>query len=244
MGWFHKTRTWYLVAVLYVVLAAVLGRGFRRSTPLSAIQLGWRVLAAGATSANVFISDRYHNPDRRLWAGRERAYSAEAEMWALRSDYVGISSVLTTQLWLWSANMGWMLKLPLVAWASGVATFLVTLLSFLVVPAKSGHRLVKALMGCQFMAMLGYLAYSVMAVAPAPCKSTVLIFFTYFPGLLVYALKWPKSSIFGFHEWFHTSVLCGHTISMIFDLRNVLAPCVGSVACVGGQCAAAATALL
>eukprot|EP00966_Prymnesium_polylepis_P153169 3538233-Prymnesium_polylepis.1 len=111
MGWLHKTRSWYVTAALYIALAAVVGR--QMGNPLSKTQLAFRACAAAATSANVFISDRYHNPDLRLRAGRPDAYSAEAETWALRCDYVGISSVLTTQLWLWSSNMAWMHQLKL-----------------------------------------------------------------------------------------------------------------------------------
>lgn len=223
MGWLHKTRAWYIIAVLYVAVAAVLGR--RSPTGLSGAALGFRALAACATSANVFISDRYHNADHRLRAGRPQAYSSSAETWALRSDYLGISSVLTTQLWLWSSNMRWMCRLPQVGVAAGVITFLVALLARLVVPRKIGHALVKALMGVQFAGLLGYLAWTVFAFAPLPCRVSVLIFFIYLPGLVFYVLKQPKHPTFGFHEWFHTSVLLGHSASMVFDLRDILSPC-------------------
>jgi len=223
MGWLHKTRSWYVTAALYIALAAVVGR--QMGNPLSKTQLAFRACAAAATSANVFISDRYHNPDLRLRAGRPDAYSAEAETWALRCDYVGISSVLTTQLWLWSSNMAWMHQLKLVGVVSGLMTFAVAVLARAVVPRKAGHSAVKVLMGAQFAALLGYLAWTVWATAPVACRVSVIIFFTYMPGLVVYALKWPKSHIFGFHEWFHTSVLFGHSLSMLFDLRDIAMPC-------------------
>ncbi|KAL1529369.1 hypothetical protein AB1Y20_000321 [Prymnesium parvum] len=224
MGWLHKTRLWYLVAVLYVVIAAILGR--TAAVPLSNVQLGFRVLAAMATAANVFISDRYHNADRRLHAGRAQAYSAAAETSALAFDYLGISSVLTTQLWLWSANMNWMLMLKQVGVLSGLSTALVAVLARFVVPKKMGHVMVKATMATQFTVFLGYLAWCVLSAAPTACRVGVLIFFIYAPGLFVYALKWPKHPVFGFHEWFHLSVLLGHTSSMVFDLRNIVVPCI------------------
>ena len=51
------------------------------------------------------------------------------------------------------------------------------------------------------------------------------IFWVYAPGLILYVLKKPQHPVFGFHELFHTSVLAGHIISMLFDLRNIAAPC-------------------
>ena len=52
-----------------------------------------------------------------------------------------------------------------------------------------------------------------------------LIFATYAPGLLLYVLKQPKSSVFGFHEYFHTSVIMGHVASIYFDLHDIASPC-------------------
>ena len=55
--------------------------------------------------------------------------------------------------------------------------------------------------------------------------ANALIFALYAPGLVFYVLKKPKSDRFGFHEYFHTSVLAGHVTSMIFDLLDILSPC-------------------
>ena len=33
------------------------------------------------------------------------------------------------------------------------------------------------------------------------------------------------AQVFGFHEYFHTSVIAGHVASMGFDLRNIMMPC-------------------
>lgn len=112
MGWLHKTRVWYLIASLY--FACTTGLSYRSQASLSVVQLGFRALAALATAGNVFVSDRYHNADLRLNAGRPQAYGKKAESAALAFDYIGISSVLTTQLWLWSSNLNWMLSLKLV----------------------------------------------------------------------------------------------------------------------------------
>ena len=49
-----------------------------------------------------------------------------------------------------------------------------------------------------------------------------LIFALYAPGLVFYVLKKPKSDRFGFHEYFHASVLLGHMSSMLLDLREVV----------------------
>ena len=65
------------------------------------------VFVALASCANIWISDGYHNGDRR---GGD-AYSPETELFWLRLDYVGISSVLTSLLWLWSSNFGWVGRL-------------------------------------------------------------------------------------------------------------------------------------
>ena len=57
------------------------------------------------------------------------------------------------------------------------------------------------------------------------CRVNRVIFGIYAPGLFLYVLKKPKSQFFGFHEYFHTSVIAGHIASMLFDLRDVMAPC-------------------
>jgi len=112
MGWLHRTGLWYVLATAYVAVAAALG------SSASPGRLALRVLAAAATCANVWISDGYHNGDKR---GGD-AYTAAAETVWLRWDYVGISSVLTTQLWLWSANFGWPGATALLGGVSGAAS--------------------------------------------------------------------------------------------------------------------------
>jgi hypothetical protein len=262
MGWLHTTRVWYLICIVYFIACCKIPTKF----PLTSSELVLRLLASLASSANVLISDGYHNGDKRGAA----AYTAEAETTWLRWDYVGISSVLTTLLWLWSANIGMCGRLPAVGVASGVCTALVGALSAAVVPRKAGHTAVKLILATQFVGLLGYL---VKLAAAGPCNVSLrpplpssssacdlcgpllltacaplcvlgaahsrvsqangVIFAVYAPGLLLYVLKWPKSNIFGFHEWFHTSVLAGHVVSMVSDLRDIVAPCarVAAAAC-------------
>ena len=51
------------------------------------------------------------------------------------------------------------------------------------------------------------------ARAGVACRVTVAIFWTYAPGLIVYALKWPKHRTFGFHELWHLLVVIGSAAS-------------------------------
>jgi len=212
MGWLHRTRLWYLLSVAYVVVAWRLPS----PSPLGACGLSLRAIAALSSSANVLISDGYHNGDLR---GGD-AYTAAAELTWLRWDYVGISAVLTSLLWLWSSNLAWMGHLRAVSIAGGVATALVALLSAAVVPRKSGHTAVKLIMATQFVGFLGYLVSLSVRFAPF----STIIYWVYAPGLILYVLKQPKNLFFGFHELFHTSVLAGHLTSMFCDFREIASP--------------------
>ena len=214
MGWLHNTRVWYLIAIAYLAAARLIPTKY----PLSPRELLLRILAAAASSANVYISDGYHNSDKRGPAD----YTATAELRWLRLDYLGISCVLTTLFWLWSSNLNFVGRLGAGSWATGVSTALVAVLARLWVPQKAGHTTVKLIMTFQFLFLLGYLA--LFTVCPA-CTVNKIIFGVYAPGLLLYAIKWPKSDRFGFHEYFHTSVIAGHLASMAFDLRDIVSPC-------------------
>jgi len=121
--------------------------------------------------------------------------------------------------------MGWVLRTGTGAAVTGIATCLVALLSGAVVPRPAGHTAVKLTMAVQFVGLLGYLVGACWAAAPVACRTSLIIFTAYAPGLLLYALKWPSRSDFGFHELFHSSVLLGHATSMVCDLRDVLQPC-------------------
>ena len=218
MGWCHANKSWYLLVLVYTIVASQLGRSLPGSR-ISGPDVMLRVLASAASSANVFLSDRYHNSDQR----GGKAYTREAELTHLRYDYVGISSLLTTLLWLWSSNVGWCRALPAVGRASGLATALIAVLSATVVPRKAGHSLIKVILGVQFVGMLGYLVSR--CVLGSACAVNALIFVVYAPGLILYVLQRPKHPVFGFHEWFHTSVLAGHVASMAFDLADIVSPC-------------------
>ena len=185
MGWLHRTRLWYLLAAVYVALAM---RGTKTS-----LSVGLRVAAAIATSANIFISDGYHNGDKRGTRRRSEAYDPAVERRWLKWDYVGISAILTTQYWLWASNFGWVGRLKLGAWLSGAALVVVIAVAQLVVPRKAGHAAVKAVMGLQFVGLLGYLVSMGYAVGPS-ARLNMLVFAAYSPGLVCYVLKKPKSS--------------------------------------------------
>ena len=204
MQWLHYSRAWYMLSALYVLFA-----WFPRT--LSPFELSLRAVVGLASSANVLISNGYHNPDKR---GAHALTPAVETTW-LKWDYIGISSVLTSQLWLWSANFGWAASLSLVSIAGGLSTALVAALAAFVVPRKLGHSLVKAVMGVQFVGFLGYMCAlaTVLGVITGPSAKAVAIFWVYAPGLIFYVLKRPRSPIFGFHELFHTSVSASLTIS-------------------------------
>ena len=55
----------------------------------------------------------------------------------------------------------------------------------------------------------------------------------YAPGFVIYATKFPKNKKWGYHEWFHISVLMGNLVSMGFDLGilGLFKPCAEGVAC-------------
>lgn len=218
MGWLHTTRIWYLLSLAYVAAAFLMPTRL----PLLPRELLLRVLAAIASSANVLISHGYHNPDKR----GPKAMTPESELTWLRLDYLGISSVLTTLLWLWSANLGFPGRTGACSVASGVATALVAILARLWVPKKAGHNTVKAIMAGQFVGLLGYFVFFALRRAPPAAQVNKIIFSIYAPGLILYVLKKPKSAVFGFHEFFHTSVIGGHLASMVFDLRDIAYPCV------------------
>ena len=167
MGWAHSTKAWYILAIVYVLAAWRMPA----PTPLGASGLLLRVVAAAASSANIRISDGYHNADRRAAAGVADALAPATETFWLRWDYVGISSVLTSLLWLWSSNFGWPGRLRAVGVAGGVATALVGLIAATLVPRKVGHTSVKLLMAIQFVVLLGYLCFTCVTTCPPACSA-------------------------------------------------------------------------
>ena len=71
------------------------------------------------------------------------ALTTRAETQSLRLDYIGISSALSMQLWLWSSNYGWAALLPHAAAAALGSTVLVCLLAWFV-PAAAAQRSIQA----------------------------------------------------------------------------------------------------
>jgi hypothetical protein len=140
VGWLHSTRAWYLIALAYAGAAWW----------LSASPMALRFLAACVTSANIWISDGYHNADRRSAAAR----TPRAELTWLRADYTGISCILTYNLWLWASNLGLPWRSPITA-LSGIATALVGLFSCLATADANhfGHLSVKLIMAFQYFCL-------------------------------------------------------------------------------------------
>ncbi|KAJ1447413.1 hypothetical protein M885DRAFT_542899 [Pelagophyceae sp. CCMP2097] len=187
---------------------------------LSPSALALRAALVIASSASVWISDGYHNPDFR----KEAVTPTNETRW-LRRDYVGISAILTTNLWLWASNLAqatsWSPQLRGLATASAACTALVALTANTIVPRRKGHLLVKLTLAVQFVGLLGAL---VLAALRMPLWSGVSVYLCYTPGFILYATKWPKNPKFGYHEYFHSSTLLGHVVSMALDLRHIICP--------------------
>lgn len=220
MGWLHRTRLWYLLAVTYV--AAALWLSSRGSVPLTKFSVALRFLAAAVTSANIYISDAYHNADKKGPA----VYTREHELQWMRRDYIGISAILAYNQWLWSCNVGWAGFARLASVHSGLCLAVVSALA----PQLSGDRdgygkgstkVVKYITGTQFLPSLTYLVLTF----PVAGGRNALIYTVYGFGLVLYLAKQPKSHVHGFHEWFHLMVVLGHLSSMGFDLFDIIAPC-------------------
>ena len=173
-----------------------------------------RAALAGASSASVYISDGYHNADRRT--GSRGGLSEASELGWLRLDYVGISLILSTNFWLWASNFGFAGTLAALSAATGAALATVVAASFTVVPRYAGHIAVKLTLAAQFVGFLGYLVAIALA---SPTPACALIYAAYVPGFVLYATKSPQSKTFGYHEYFHASVILGNLASMGFDLR-------------------------
>ena len=211
----HSSRAWYVISAVYVVVAWRMPS----PAPLQRGGLALRVLAAAISSANIWISDGYHNADRRGGAALSRA----AELTWLRWDYICVSGILSYQLWLWAANFGWAWDSVLTV-ASGGCTALVCAFSRLAShdPAHYGHLGVKLTMAVHFVVLMGYLLLTAPPVGRGRLGFGVA---TYGLGLVLWTLRRPRSDVFGYHEWFHVTVVAGHLASMVCDLANVARPC-------------------
>ena len=167
VGVLHRSKAWYLLAAAYVAAAFKLSAA--SVVPLTQTELALRIAAAVITSANVFISDQYHNADLkgtssqdaepRVFIGDQYpnadlrgAYSRKHELFWMRLDYVGISAILAYNQFLWGGNCGWHCATRLAAGYSGACLAAVSLLA----PKLDGNRdgstkLVKYITGTQFM---------------------------------------------------------------------------------------------
>ena len=179
--------------------------------------MGLRVLAASVTSINIFVSNGYHNLDRR----DEDALTPEAELAWLRWDYFVISWILTYNLWLWASQLGWRWN-HCVNIASGLCTGAVGGFARIATLSATslGHLGAVSTMGFQFFAPLAYLL--VVGGSGLAFSLCLTVFLTYGVGLLLWILRFPRSDTFGYHELFHVSVIAGHLVSMACDLRAIL----------------------
>jgi len=202
MGFLHDTGAWYALSAAYVF--AALSR-LPRPGRLPALAL--RTALVAASSFSLYITDRYHNADKR-----REGVSEDGELANLRCDYVGISLVLSTNLWLWSRNLGIGPRLGL--W-SAAATAHVLAQSVAVVPRYAGHVAVKLTLATQFVGLLGAL---VIVAARSAVPACAAIYAAYAWGFVLYAFKVPKDAVWGYHEYFHASNILGNVMSMGFDL--------------------------
>jgi len=187
-----------------------------------------RLLVGIATTLNVFFSDRYHNSDLRYPDG-SASQRTEREVAWLRCDFVGISLVLSTTFLLWTSHFGWPASLATLTWLTGAATAAVAAAAFGLYGRGDGairtaEAIIKATLGVQYVFFFGYM---VLLALRTPCAPNTAIWFTYMPGFLSYALKWPADGpAWGSHDVFHVFVLLGHAMSALCDAVNVHADCI------------------
>jgi len=187
-----------------------------------------RLLVGIATTLNVFFSDRYHNSDLRYPDG-SASQRTEREVAWLRCDFVGISLVLSTTFLLWTSHFGWPASLATLTWLTGAATAAVAAAAFGLYGRGDGairtaEAIIKATLGVQYVFFFGYM---VLLALRTPCVPNTAIWFTYLPGFLSYALKWPADGpAWGSHDVFHVFVLLGHAMSALCDAVNVHADCI------------------
>ena len=144
-----------------------------------------------------------------------------------KSKILKFLSILRTQksvYWLWGSNFGWSAS-HFMNVASGGATAVVGLGSRLATtePTHFGHLLAVGTMALQYFIPAVYLAIRTPPIGMV-LGLCLCVFLTYGVGLALWAFRFPKSEVFGYHEWFHVSVIAGHLASMACDLRYMLAP--------------------
>ena len=216
MAWL--VRPWCALALLH--WCSTLSRKQRWELP------ALRACVWLSTTANVFISDRYHNSDRTPNP------SLELELFWLRCDFSGIAAVLASTFALWSAHFDWHGRLPALCALCASCAVGVCILAFAVfergprrgAKAAGAEGGIKLLLAVQFLPCFGYMVQQ--ALVSADCGAYTLIWFVYLPGVVIYVLQWPKDGeLIGAHDIFHVCVVCGHLLSSFFDDMNLRDGC-------------------
>ena len=227
MAWL-KTR-WPFVAIVHCLVGAVVQRQ-------EWMMLIARAFMGFATSANVIISDRYHNGDRY-------GHNLEREIFWLRHDFFGISAVLTSTFCVWALHIHLPPPFALLCNISVASTMTLLALAWLIYerdangltnyPAGQlegprtllGVSLIKLIMAVQFFGLFGFMVYS---YHDTPCAPHTVIWYAYLPGIILYALQWPADGpTIGAHDIFHAFVVLGHVLSMVCDVINLYWKCAG-----------------
>ena len=195
-----------------------------------------RALTALASTANIWLSDKYHNGD-------VYGHTVRQEVRWLRADFVGISAVLSATFSLWCAHFLWVPPYPQLAAAMGCATLLVALAAFTLFETDSaftdfrhpqhakpgprtrlGETLIKALLGSQFCLAFG--VGMVWRALATPCAPYTAIWFTYIPGFVAYVTDQPRDGRWwGAHDVFHVAVVAGHALSVVGDAVDLATEC-------------------
>lgn len=240
MGWLNRTNFWLFLCLIYN------GLGIMFLPNVASVFL--RLKFSAATVWGVWASDWLHNLDRihpPAWYSRSAESIQRArthagvpgldtlEAFYLRHDMVSISAMLTANYFIWSDNLCWVENLSLATGTSVACTFAMLLLGvFAPSPIGFPFLCMKAILGIQFVALYFYLLVCFVSTANATCEWNIVIWFTYLPGILCYALKplLPKFNHIGPHEIFHVFVVLGHVCSMWFDVANMVRPCAACLA--------------
>lgn len=204
---------WWLLTTAWFVLAVAIEQ------PLYLIPL--RAAVAFTTTLNVLTSARYHNSDRARPATRAN------EIFWLKPDLSSVSWVLSSIFALWAGHLGFCAGLGAMLVVNFGLSAVVTTLCFGVFertgPSVASSRAEvanKLIMGVQFF---GFFGYMVARGLDSECAVNMTIWFVYLPGLLCYALNWPRDDdTWGAHDLFHAFVLLGHLATYSFDVANLL----------------------
>jgi hypothetical protein len=234
VAFLHRTSTWLFVSIVYCTISAMM-----IASPAS---VALRIKFCLATLWGVWASDWLHNLDRvslPSWHHAREIRSkkcyfktpgiSDLEAFYLQHDFISISTIITANYILWCDNLRWDFGL---ATASLISVGCTALLSILVLVGKpEGPRVlgIKIILGIQFVVLYLYMivCQAWQAADNNPCSVHSIVWFTYLPGILCYAVKpyLPQFQKFGPHEIFHAFVFLGHLCSMVLDVINMAWPC-------------------